>query len=320
MKMLAPGLAAAASLLLLATLAPAHAQATRTWVSGVGDDVNPCSRTAPCKTFAGAISKTAAGGEISVLDPGGFGGVTINKSLSIVSEDSGEGGVLVGGSNGITIDGAGIVVTLRGLIITTGAGPSAGTVGVNIVNAAQVHVQRCTITNFTTGPAAGIQFISAGSAPSQLFVSDSVLSNNGNTASNGGVVIAPTGSGAVTVVLARVQLEGNSSGLVATGTAGPITISASDSSFSGSPNAGVYATAAQGLETQVLLSRSAVVGNGTGIAVEGTQASVLASETTIAGNATGLIVANDGNIGTFLNNPMYANPTPGSFTFKAFLE
>ena len=63
----------------------AHAQATRTWVSGVGDDANPCSRTAPCKTFAGAISKTAAGGEINVLDPGGFGAVTITKSITISS-------------------------------------------------------------------------------------------------------------------------------------------------------------------------------------------------------------------------------------------
>ena len=63
--------------------APAHAQATRTWVSGVGDDANPCSRTAPCKTFAGAISKTAAGGEINCLDPGGFGAVTITKAITI---------------------------------------------------------------------------------------------------------------------------------------------------------------------------------------------------------------------------------------------
>jgi len=75
-----------ASIVLLATFAiatSAQAQATRTWVSGVGDDANPCSRTAPCKTFAGAISKTAAGGEISVLDPGGFGAVTITKSITI---------------------------------------------------------------------------------------------------------------------------------------------------------------------------------------------------------------------------------------------
>src|ERR1700704_1847522 len=73
--------------------APAQAQATRTWVSGVGDDANPCSRTAPCKTYAGAISKTATNGEINCLDPGGFGSLTITKSISVVCDYS-EGGVL----------------------------------------------------------------------------------------------------------------------------------------------------------------------------------------------------------------------------------
>src|SRR6516162_524874 len=81
----------------------AHAQATRTWVSGVGDDANPCSRTAPCKTFAGAISKTATFGEINALDPGGFGAVTITKSISIYNDGVGEAGVLVSGTNGIVI-------------------------------------------------------------------------------------------------------------------------------------------------------------------------------------------------------------------------
>src|ERR1041385_5346910 len=84
------------------SVAPASAQATRTWVSGVGDDANPCSRTAPCKTFAGAISKTATAGEINVLDPGGFGGVTITKSITISSENF-EAGVLVSGTNGIVV-------------------------------------------------------------------------------------------------------------------------------------------------------------------------------------------------------------------------
>src|ERR1700720_3650868 len=95
----------------------AHAQASRTWVSGVGDDANPCSRTAPCKTFAGAISKTAPAGEINVLDPGGFGAVTITKSITISSE-SPEAGVLVSGTNGIVISaGATDTVILKGLDI-----------------------------------------------------------------------------------------------------------------------------------------------------------------------------------------------------------
>src|SRR6266581_234043 len=96
----------------------AQAQATRTWVSGVGDDANPCSRTAPCKTFAGAISKTAAAGSIDVLDPGGFGAVTITKSITISSERF-EAGVLVSGTNGIVVAptaGTDIVI-LRGLDI-----------------------------------------------------------------------------------------------------------------------------------------------------------------------------------------------------------
>src|SRR5256884_7782627 len=109
----------------------AQAQATRTWVSGVGDDVNPCSRTAPCKTFAGAISKTATGGEIDALDPGGFGAVTITKSLTI------DGGgtfasVLASGTTGIIVNGANAVVTLRKLAIN-GAGVTLGTNGINFI-------------------------------------------------------------------------------------------------------------------------------------------------------------------------------------------
>src|SRR3954468_9898949 len=100
--------------------APASAQATRTWVSGVGDDVNPCSRTAPCKTFAGAISKTAAGGEINCLDPGGFGTLNVTKSITIDCIGT-NGSVLAANVNGFIINGAGIIVTLRNLTIN-GAG------------------------------------------------------------------------------------------------------------------------------------------------------------------------------------------------------
>src|SRR5437762_10508047 len=100
----------------------AQAQATRTWVSGVGDDANPCSRTAPCKTFAGAISKTAAGGEIDALDPGGFGAVTITKAITIDGGGGQVAGILSGASNGIIVNaGVNDVVTLRNIRID-GAG------------------------------------------------------------------------------------------------------------------------------------------------------------------------------------------------------
>ncbi len=127
---------------------PAMAQATRTWVSGVGDDANPCSRTAPCKTFAGAISKTAATGEINVLDPGGFGAVTITKSITIRS-DHVQAGVLVSGTNGIVINaGAGDRVVLIGLDIE---GLGTGINGVNVIQAGEVLIQNCTIHNFQSG-------------------------------------------------------------------------------------------------------------------------------------------------------------------------
>ena len=97
-------LAVVSAAMLYAT--PAQAQATRTWVSGVGDDANPCSRTAPCKTFAGAISKTAPCGEISVLDPGGFGAVTITKSITINGTGT-PGGILSALANAAVIVNAG---------------------------------------------------------------------------------------------------------------------------------------------------------------------------------------------------------------------
>src|SRR5687768_15108493 len=115
---------------------PAAAQATRTWVSGVGDDVNPCSRTAPCKTFAGAISKTATNGEINCLDPGGYGAVTITKSITIDCHEI-FASILNSGTNGININFDSFAgtdtrktVRLRNLNIN---GANTGLIGINII-------------------------------------------------------------------------------------------------------------------------------------------------------------------------------------------
>src|SRR6201990_3633466 len=134
--------------------APAHAQASRTWVSGVGDDANPCSRTAPCKTFAGAISKTAAGGEINCLDPGGFGAVTITKSITI---DCGAtfGSVLAALTNGININGAGITVNLRNLSVD---GVGNGLIGINFIAGNSLNLDNVNVMNFNAGSAIGILF------------------------------------------------------------------------------------------------------------------------------------------------------------------
>src|SRR5215207_4753837 len=135
-------------LLSVLVLAPAaQAQATRTWVSGVGDDANPCSRTAPCKTYAGAISKTAAGGEISTLDPGGFGAVTITKSITI-NGDGTLAGILAAGVNGVIVNaGVNDRVVLRNLSIN---GAGNGINGIRYLAGKSLTVDNVTIDGFTT--------------------------------------------------------------------------------------------------------------------------------------------------------------------------
>ncbi len=159
----------------------AHAQATRTWVSGVGDDANPCSRTAPCKTFAGAISKTAAKGAINVLDPGGFGAVTITKSITIRSEYV-EAGVLASGTNGIIVNaGANDNVFLEGLDID---GIGTGLNGVHILAGGRVHIIRCSIRGFTQN---GVNLVS-NTSNGRVLIEDSFIGLNGggvNTKGNG---------------------------------------------------------------------------------------------------------------------------------------
>lgn len=172
--------------------APAFAQATRTWVSGVGDDVNPCSRTAPCKTFAGAISKTAAAGEINVLDPGGFGAVTITKSMTIDGYGP-QSSILASGTSGIIINGAGIVVNIRNISIN-GASTTAGS-GIRILNAAAVNIENVIIMNFTgTGSVGRGVSIETAVANVRVTISGSTFYNMGNNAidsvpTNGNVIL-----------------------------------------------------------------------------------------------------------------------------------
>lgn len=137
----------AIAIFMFAFASMAQAQATRTWVSGVGDDANPCSRTAPCKTFAGAISKTANCGEIDALDPGGFGAVTITKSITIDGTAT-LAGILAAGTNGVIINAtANDTVTLRGLSIN---GACTGFDGVRILQAKDVNIEDCVIFKFTS--------------------------------------------------------------------------------------------------------------------------------------------------------------------------
>jgi len=172
----------------------AQAQATRTWVSGVGDDANPCSRTAPCKTFAGAISKTAASGEISVLDPGGFGAVTITKSITI----NGYGqiaGVLAAGTNGIIVNaGASDKVIIKNVSIV---GAGTGLDGIRFLAGNQLTVENVQISNFTSD---GIE--AALTSGGRLFVKDTNI-----TACAGSGIKISTAAGVATASLDNVRLE-----------------------------------------------------------------------------------------------------------------
>jgi hypothetical protein len=162
----------------------AYSQATRTWVSGVGNDANPCSRTAPCQTFAGAISKTAAGGEINVLDPGGFGAVTITKSITIRSDHI-EAGVLVSGTNGIVVSaGPTDRVVLEGLDFE---GLGTGLNGVRFLAGKQLYIIRCAIRDFTQN---GVDVVSSTNGALAL-INDSLIAFNA-----GGVNVQGTANGA----------------------------------------------------------------------------------------------------------------------------
>ena len=150
----------------LGTATMAQAQATRTWVSGVGNDANPCSRTAPCKTFAGAISKTATGGEIDTLDPGGFGAVTITKSITIDGGSPGMGGILAALVNGVIVNAtATSTIVLKNLTIN---GVGSGFDGIRYLAGLSLHLHQVSVDGMT-GFCVNFKPTNAGF----LFISDS---------------------------------------------------------------------------------------------------------------------------------------------------
>jgi hypothetical protein len=187
--------------------APAAAQATRTWISGVGDDVNPCSRTAPCKTFAGAISKTAAGGEINCLDPGGFGAVTITKAISLICDET-EAGILVSGSPGFTINaGDNDVVTISGMDIL---GPTSfpGTNGINFVNGGGLNLRNTTIKGMGTQ---AVSFTPGAGKTSFLNINNVTITGNGTSGdpTTGAIKVAPGTGATANVVISDTRVQNN---------------------------------------------------------------------------------------------------------------
>jgi hypothetical protein len=247
--------------------APAHAQASRTWVSGVGDDANPCSRTAPCKTFAGAISKTAVGGEINCLDPGGFGAVTITKSITLDCHEV-FGSILVAGTNGINISASGGNVTIRNLNFD-GANVS-GLRGINITAANNVVIEDCSIFGFAQ------QAIADGrSTAGSLTITNTVARNNGLP----GLGVATTG-GTLKLQLDNFRSFNNQAGAAIAVNAN-VTIMRSN--LSGNTNAGLENDGAN-----ISVTDSEISNNGTGVLSQSATAITRLANNSIMHNTAGI--------------------------------
>jgi hypothetical protein len=290
-------LTAAAVAVAAATLAPAAmAQATRTWVSGVGDDVNPCSRTAPCKTFAGAISKTAADGIIFALDPGGFGTLTITKSITI--DGGGMAGVLSsGGVNGFNVNGAGVKVILRNLSIE---GAGTGSIGVNFVQGNSVTIENCKIFGFRGGSAMGVRMIVGG----QLMVKDTNISDVGIG------VFLETGSAPLFATLDNVRIENTNNYGLQTANVGPVNVAIKHSTINNNASVGIQASGPGGNITVVDSSVSFNSGTSVNAAYPGSiirlSANTIVNNGNAIGIAAGATVASDGTnriAGTYLTAP-----------------
>lgn len=270
----------------------AHAQATRTWVSGVGDDVNPCSRTAPCKTFAGAISKTAAGGEISALDPGGFGAVTITKSITI-NGDGTLAGILSALTNGIIVNaGVNDVVTIRNVSIN---GAGTGLNGIRYLAGKHLIVENCWIYGVTTH-GIDVALASAG----KLTVTDTSISRCGLA----GVRVTST-VGSPTAVLNNVLITACGIGF---DTLGTTTATINRSIITQITNQALVAE-----NTSVINAEGCVMAHsGTGVSAFTSGSTVRLSNCDIFNNTTGISIAAGGTVASFQNNRNAGNTTAGA--------
>jgi len=288
--------ALAIAIFMVAFASMAQAQATRTWVSGVGDDANPCSRTAPCKTFAGAISKTATNGMINVIDPGGFGAVTITKSITIDGTPF-MAGVLNSASSGIIINGAGINVSIRRLDIE---GVTTGTIGINILQASRVFVEDCEVFGWKAGTARGLS--DTRSTGGGVLVENTTFRDNGS-----GAVIAPT-AGGVGATFNNCKFLANTTHGLEAKNGGIVTVERSVSDFNG--GAGFRADGATASTVTVMRCRA--TNNGQGLQAN-TGGTIRVGDSQITDNGAALSTTG-GTIASWGNNYVIGS---GSFNGTA---
>lgn len=296
-------------LLLLSTVMLAaisvHAQATRTWVSGVGDDANPCSRTAPCKTWAGAISKTAAGGEIDALDPGGFGAVTITKAITLDGAGGQIGSILASGAvNAVNVvAGANDTVIVRNLRIS-GAGTTLGQNGIRFSSGKSLIVENCEIHQFSQ---TGIDIaLNQGTAASVLVKNTSIL----NIGQNAIRTTNANAAAPVSVVIDEVTVNLSGNGIVASDNSKVRVSRTVASNNTGDGFRAVFTTGAAELD----IDNSQASNNGAnGVSAQGASATVRITSNKIVGNAVGISVSG-GQVISFGNNSIGGNTSNGAPT------
>lgn len=294
------------TLVILATVfsAVAQAQATRTWVSGVGDDVNPCSRTAPCKTYAGAISKTAKDGEISTLDPGGFGTVTITKSITINGGGAGQGYGSILSSlapQGILInitDPADVRKTVR-LNWLDINGASTGTDGIRMIAGNALHIENTYIDGLVGD---GVEVNIAGANVAELYMRNVSIRN---CAGNGIITSATNASGLVASSIENVSMNNGGDGFEAGARSLATLTGCVISTNNGAGAAGVRVN---GATSEVNVDTCAITYNTNGIKVDLGTARV--SNSTFSNNSTGLNNAG-GTLKTYGDNRREGNPDSG---------
>lgn len=315
------------TVLMMALFSAVAIAQVRTWVSTTGSDSNPCSRTSPCRNFAAAITAVAPGGEVVVLESGGYGAVTVTKAVAIISPPGIHAAVAPTAGNAVTVSaGAGDVVVLRGLYLNAQGAEN----GVRLISAKALHVENLVIAGFVGGR--GIMATSA----ADLFVKDSVVRKNGSAG-----IYVQNNSGTAFASLDRVRLEQNFPGVEANVGARVVvrdSVMAKNEVGSYTVGSGSGASASElilencmisnnngdGVQVNsfgtVMVSNSVVTGNNQGLVTTNPNALIRVAGSSISANTSGLIIAATTTIASFGNNVLEGNGTDGTFNAGIALQ
>jgi hypothetical protein len=293
---------------------PASAFLDRTWVASSGNDTNPCDRLTPCATFAGAYAQTNTGGEINCADSGNFGGVLgINRSLTINCEGalaSNSTTGTPGAGQFIVNSSAGDVVILKGLDLQGFGSTENG--GIVFTGEGALHIHKVRIRNFR-GWAGGIGLLPSG--PAQIFISESIITDNGAAPGTGGIYVQPFASGTSTsIVLTESKIENNLHGIIVVGnnTPGSIRMTIKDSTADGNSGNGITATTTQG-SINLMLQNVVAANNGNiGVSNNGSHATTRIGSSLVSGNATGVQNGGGGTLHSFKTNQIRGNTSNGT--------